>query len=72
VFPARGWPPSPPSSGCRCSTRSARIATGLITADARNQRCHPFSWTKDADELIAENQTVGIATHSKRPYDYPR
>ena len=49
----------------RGTFRSVKDLTAAIGAfiDAYNQRCQPFIWTKDADELIAKirrrrNQTV--------------
>ena len=44
----------------RGTFRSVKDLTAAISAfiDAYNDRCQPFTWTKDADELIPENQTV--------------
>src|SRR5215469_2453251 len=41
----------------RGSFRSVKDLTAAIGAfiDAYNDRCHPFSWTKDADELLAKS-----------------
>jgi hypothetical protein len=42
---------------CRCDTRShyaSELADCGAFIDAYNDRCQPFAWTKDADQLIAK------------------
>ena len=39
------------------SVMELTIAIGTFI-DASNDRCHSFSWTKDADELIIKSQTI--------------
>jgi hypothetical protein len=41
------------------SFRSVAELTAAIGASihAYNDRCQPFTWTKDADQLLAKNQT---------------
>jgi hypothetical protein len=52
----------------RGTFRSAKDLTAAIRAfiDAYNDRCQPFTWTKDADELLAKIKTVKELTPTAR------
>jgi hypothetical protein len=52
----------------RGSFRSVRELTGAIGAfiDAYNDRCHPFTWTKDADQLSAKIKPRRQRTNATR------
>jgi hypothetical protein len=45
----------------RGTFRSVRKLTSALGAfiDAGNHRCQPFTWTKDADELLAKSGRQG-------------
>ena len=52
----------------RCTRHSIKdLATASGTyIDSWNERAHPFTWTKGADEIIAQAKP---APHQKRTYD---
>jgi hypothetical protein len=52
----------------RGSFRSVRELTGAIGVfiDAYNDRCHPFTWTKDADQLLAKIKPRRQRTNATR------
>ena len=57
----------------RVAFRSVKELTTAIDAfiDAYNNRCQPFSWTKDADELLAKSdrQTTSATRHYRLPLE---
>jgi DnaB-like helicase N terminal domain len=53
--PSPSWPPSG-ADGRYCP--ACRIADLVLDADGWNQRCHPFTWTTDADQIGPSSASI--------------